>query len=74
MAVQEKDKGNVEFQKGNYKQAIAHYSTAIDLDPKNAVFYSNRSASYYMLEEFEKAVLDADTGIKVNPEWPKVPN
>ena len=34
--------GNEAFAMKKYDEAIAHYNEAIQLDPDNAVFYSNR--------------------------------
>lgn len=41
--------GNKEFSAGNFKQAIEHFSAAINLDPSNHVLYSNRSACHVSL-------------------------
>jgi Flp pilus assembly protein TadD len=41
-----KDQGNELFQTGKIQEAILSYTQAIDLDPDNHVFYSNRSAAY----------------------------
>jgi Flp pilus assembly protein TadD len=38
-----KEKGNLEFKKGNFQAAIAHYTEAL-LNEKNEVFYGNRAA------------------------------
>ena len=34
--------GNDAFLAKNYEDAIKHYSKAIELEPNNAIFYSNR--------------------------------
>jgi stress-induced-phosphoprotein 1 len=44
---------------------------AIELDPTNHVLYSNRSACYASLRDFEKALADANKTIEVNPGWSK---
>lgn len=41
-ATSHKEAGNVHFKKGEYDAAIKRYSEAIDVDRKNAAFYSNR--------------------------------
>eukprot|EP01038_Epipyxis_sp_PR26KG_P007751 gene7751-10529_t len=51
--------GNDAFLAKNYTEAIKWYSTAIELDPEVAVYYSNRSACYASLKEWMKAYEDA---------------
>ena len=67
-----KDKGNEAMKAGNAKEAVEHYSSAIALDGDNHVFFSNRSAAYCKLEQFDKALEDANECVKVNPKWGKV--
>lgn len=50
--------GNTFFKQKQYKEAIRAYSEAIDLDPSDVTFYSNRSACFAALEEWEKAADD----------------
>jgi len=45
---------------------------AIDIDPKNHVLYSNRSAAYAKHEAYEKALEDAEAVIQIKPDWSKV--
>ena len=47
--------GNDAFTAKNYEEAITHFSKAIELNPNDHVFYSNRSASYASLGKFEEA-------------------
>ena len=44
------------FQK--YWQVIAIYDMDIQLNPRDAMAYSERGDAYYMLEEYERAILD----------------
>ena len=51
-----KAKGNVALQGGQIKEAIGYYTEAISKDPKNKVFFSNRSAAYMKCEDFRSAL------------------
>ena len=44
---------------------------AIELDPNDATLYANRSLCYLQMTEAGKALRDANTCIKLRPEWLK---
>jgi len=67
-----KDQGNIEFERGNYEEALKSFSQAIDLDPDNHIFYSNRSACYMKLDSISKSLYDAEKCIELAPTWTKV--
>lgn len=50
---------------GRYRDAIAHYTRIISLDPKNSWALQNRSAAYQALGENEKAVEDMAKAIEI---------
>ena len=54
-----KNEGNKLFQSKRYKKSIGKYTSAIRLDPNNAVYHANRSAAYLELKKFSKALDDA---------------
>lgn len=54
-----------------FDDAIQAYTEAINLDPKNHVLYSNRSAAYAKAGQYEDALKDADETIALNPQWSK---
>ncbi|CAL1696240.1 unnamed protein product [Somion occarium] len=66
-----KAKGNSFMSSKNYDEAIASYTKAIELDPTNAVYYSNRAAAYSSKGSHDEAVLDADKAIEVDPSFVK---
>lgn len=53
------------------EEAIDFYSQAIEMDNTNAVFFSNRANVYIALEQFGKAIEDAESAINVNPQFTK---
>lgn len=66
-----KDQGNELFQAGKTQEAILIYSQAINLDPDNHVFYSNRCAAYMKSDSKSKALHDAEKCITLAPAWSK---
>jgi len=70
-AAEAKDKGNKFFSSGKYTEAIQWYTKAIQLDPTDAAFYSNRAAAYMSVNKFEDALKDAEACIKAKPDWVK---
>ncbi|CAM9623691.1 unnamed protein product [Pylaiella littoralis] len=67
-----KNKGNEAFKTGLWKEAIEWYSRAIDIDPDNKVYFSNRSAAYLKLGDAKsKALKDAERCMELAPEWSK---
>ena len=63
--------GNKEFSAGNNDKAIDYFTQAIALDPKDHVFYSNRSGCYASKGDYEKALSDAEKCIELNPKFVK---
>lgn len=53
-----KNEGNTFFKNKQYEQAIEKYTQAIELDPSDVTFYSNRSACYAALGRWEEAAED----------------
>ncbi|CAK9074980.1 unnamed protein product [Durusdinium trenchii] len=70
-AAEAKAKGNTEFQAKNFKEAIKHFTEAIKHDPTDHVFFSNRSACYASLEDYDKALEDGRECVRLKPDWPK---
>lgn len=66
-----KAQGNKAFSSGDYSAAVDLFSQAIQMDPSNHVLYSNRSAAYCSLKNYQQALDDAEKAIKVKPDWAK---
>jgi len=66
-----KEKGNAEFKQGNYEKAIEFYTYATEMDPKNHVYFTNRSMCYAAMKKWDKSLRDADKSISLNKSWEK---
>jgi serine/threonine-protein phosphatase 5 len=70
-AVSVKDEANKFFKDGKYDVAIELYTKCIELDPKNPIYFGNRSMSYLKKEMFGLALEDANTALSVDPAFVK---
>jgi stress-induced-phosphoprotein 1 len=61
--------GNAAFADKKYEEAIGHFTKAIEHNPNDHVFYSNRSACYASLEDYDKALEDATKCVNLKPDW-----
>lgn len=66
-----KTQGNDEFKKGNHAKAIEFYTYATEVDPKNPVYFTNRSMCYYKMKEWQKSLRDAEKAVALNSSWVK---
>jgi len=71
VAAEMKAKGNAAFSAKKWKDAIENYTKAMEQDPFDHVFFSNRSACYAESEEFEKALKDANRCVALKPDFAK---
>ena len=63
--------GNERFKEGDYAQAVAHYTSCLELDEKNHVAYANRSACFLKLGHHERALSDARRCVAIEPGFVK---
>jgi DnaJ family protein C protein 7 len=61
------DKGNIQYKAFQFKNAILLYTDAIKLSPKVEKYYTNRSACYMALNDYEKALPDAIKAVDIDP-------
>ncbi len=71
VAEEKKELGNQAFEKKDYQSAISYYTEAIRYNPKNHIYYSNRSACYVALEQWAEAAADAKQCLKLCPQFVK---
>jgi stress-induced-phosphoprotein 1 len=70
-ALAAKAEGNTFFKNKQYSQAIDKYTEAINHDNSDVTFFSNRSACYAALNEWEKAAEDGKSCIVTNRSFVK---
>ena len=49
-AIKEKEKGNEFYKKKEFESAITHYDKAIELDPVNITYLTNKAGTYLFLK------------------------
>ena len=55
----------------HFGAAVEGYSRAIELNPLQAVYWSNRAAAHIRLENYGSALTDATKAIELNPKYIK---
>jgi tetratricopeptide (TPR) repeat protein len=60
--------GITNFEAGNYEQAIADYTKAIELNPEKAEAYLDRGYAYEQLGDYEQSIADYDRAIALDPQ------
>jgi len=63
--------GNVYFKQKQYETAIDLYTRALQHQGDNKAIWSNRSACFLSMKEFQKALHDAEICRRLDPTWTK---
>ena len=66
-----KEQGNKYLTAGDYDKAIEAYSKAIEVDPSDHIFFSNRSAAHLSKGDAHAALLDGEKCIELCPTFAK---
>jgi small glutamine-rich tetratricopeptide repeat-containing protein alpha len=66
-----KSKGNAAMAQKDYKSAVDLYTQALALNPRNAVFLSNRAAAHSAAKDHASARADADAAVTLDPTYTK---
>jgi len=66
-----KQKGVEAFIKEDFPAALNFFTSALQHDPKNAILYSNRSATHSAMQNFREALDDANKTIEFKKSWTK---
>ncbi|CAG12750.1 unnamed protein product, partial [Tetraodon nigroviridis] len=59
------------FSEKDYENAIKYYSEALELNPSNAIYYSNRSLAYLRTECYGYALADATKALEIDKNYIK---
>lgn len=70
-AVAAKNQGNEAFKAHDWPTAIDCYTKAIELNPQEPAFYTNRAQANIKLESYGYAVADATKAIEIDPQFVK---
>ena len=63
--------GTAAYKNGQFEIALDYYNKALELAPQDFLIYSNRSACYANMFQYDKALADAETCIQLNPHFTK---
>eukprot|EP01004_Peranema_trichophorum_P002409 NODE_1470_length_1939_cov_123.752203_g1247_i0.p1 GENE.NODE_1470_length_1939_cov_123.752203_g1247_i0~~NODE_1470_length_1939_cov_123.752203_g1247_i0.p1 ORF type:complete len:566 (+),score=122.81 NODE_1470_length_1939_cov_123.752203_g1247_i0:61-1758(+) len=71
-ALEAKERGNEFFKNQKFPEAIKEYTEAINRNPNDATYYSNRAAAYMKMGEYPQANKDCEKALEINPDFVKV--
>uniref|UniRef100_A0A1A7Z0W5 RRM domain-containing protein n=1 Tax=Iconisemion striatum TaxID=60296 RepID=A0A1A7Z0W5_9TELE len=63
--------GNKFASEGNYVTAVKYFTDAIKYNPKEFKLFGNRSFCFEKLQDYEKALIDAELSLGISPGWVK---
>ncbi|HEY7728093.1 MAG TPA: tetratricopeptide repeat protein [Candidatus Eisenbacteria bacterium] len=61
------NRGGIRLRRGDLTGAVEDFSRALGMDPKLRDAYTNRALAYSLMHEYEKAISDLRTAIRLNP-------
>jgi len=59
---------------GDYREALQEVQTALDLNPNLALAYARRGAIYYKLGDIQRATINWNLALQIDPEYDDVRN
>ena len=62
-------RGNAYLDAGEFSEAARDYSSALGLDPGNAVYHNNLGIALRYMERFDDAIAAYDRAIEIDPEY-----
>jgi tetratricopeptide (TPR) repeat protein len=67
-AEREKELGNEAYKKKDFDAALTHYEKAIELDPTNITYMTNKAAVYYEKNMIDECIQTCERGIEIGRE------
>ena len=67
-ALKEKELGNEAYKKKDFATALQHYDKAIELEPTNITFYTNKSAVYFEEGKYDECIETCNKAVDVGRE------
>ena len=67
----ERERGNVEYETGNFTAAVKSYTKCLGLKQRNYVGFSNRAMAYIKLKEYLRAESDCTSALSIEPKHVK---
>jgi len=67
-SLEEKELGNSAYKKRDFETALEHYAKAIELDPTNVSFLTNRAAVYFEQGKYDECIEECKKAIEVGRE------
>ena len=61
-----KNRGNDFYKNKSYREAVTAYSKAIEMEPANASYLTNRAAASLMLLQYKETLQDCDAAISID--------
>lgn len=71
LAEANKAEGNDFMRDCKFNEAIASYTSAIEHDPNNAIYYSNRAAAFAKLNDNKNSIIDCEKALNIDPTYSK---
>jgi len=67
-AEQKKNEGNAAYKNKEFTRAISLYNEAIEADPNELTYYTNKAAVYFEMKQFDKCIEECDKAIAKSKE------